>query len=171
MKLSGFIGGYIEGTTIISSVILHDGLKHLNEPINQIRAVWLTVEAGVADVLQESLSFRGLHSRANARVVGAQVLVHVVQGVGHGVHRVNHELHFPFLLVLGVHSDALLAWGKKREKRGTWSQTHHYPAEIRASRRHPTPPASILFSTFWFFCRNWSENVAENKMFWSHICI
>lgn len=69
----------------------------------------LTVEAGAADILQQRLPFRGLHSGANAGVVGAQVLVHVVQGVGHGVHRVDNKLHFPFLLVLGVDSDALLA--------------------------------------------------------------
>lgn len=73
------------------------------------RAGWLTVEAGVADVLQQRLSFRGLHPWADAGIIGAQVLVHIVQGVGHGVHRVNHKLHLPFLLVLGVDSDALLA--------------------------------------------------------------
>ena len=69
----------------------------------------LTVEAGAADVLQQRLPFRGLHSWANAGMVRAQVLVHVVQSMGHGVHRVDHKLHFPFLLVLGVDSNALLA--------------------------------------------------------------
>lgn len=69
----------------------------------------LTVEAGAADVLQQRLSFCGLHPWANTGMVGAQVLVHVVQSMGHGVHRVDNKLHFPFLLVLGVDSDALLA--------------------------------------------------------------
>lgn len=32
-------GEHIEGTTILSSGLLLDGLKHLNEPTNQIRAV------------------------------------------------------------------------------------------------------------------------------------
>lgn len=81
----------------------------MNQSTSSGRAVWLTVEAGAADVLQQCLSFRGLHPWANAGIIRAQVLVHIVQGVGHGVHRVNHKLHFPFLLVLGGISDALQA--------------------------------------------------------------
>lgn len=81
----------------------------MNQSTSPGRAARLTVEAGAADVLQQCLSFRGLHPWANAGIIWAQVLVHIVQGVGHGVHRVNHKLHFPFLLVLGVDSDTLLA--------------------------------------------------------------
>lgn len=69
----------------------------------------LTIEAGVTNVLQQSLSFSGLHMWTNARMIRTQVLLHVVQSVGHGVHRVNHELHLPFLLIFGVNPDALLA--------------------------------------------------------------
>lgn len=69
----------------------------------------LTVEAGVAYVLEQRLPLDGLHLRTDARVIGAQVPVHVVKSVGHGVHGVNHKLHLPFLLVLGVDPDALLA--------------------------------------------------------------
>lgn len=69
----------------------------------------LTVEAGVAYVLEQRLPLDGLHLRTDAGVIGTQVPVHVVKSVGHGVHGVNHELHLPFLLVLGVDPDALLA--------------------------------------------------------------
>lgn len=72
-------------------------------------AVPLTIEAGVTNVLQQSLSFSGLHMWTNARMIRTQVLLHVVQSVGHGVHCVDHELHFPFLLIFVVNSDALLA--------------------------------------------------------------
>lgn len=75
--------------------------------------VRLTVEAGIADVLEQSFSFGGLHLQTDARVVGTQVPLHVVQRVGHGVHRIDHKLHLPFLLVLGINPDAFLACGKR----------------------------------------------------------
>lgn len=74
-----------------------------------IHDVSLTVEAGVAYVLQQSPSFCRLHLWTNARVIRTQVPLHVVESVGHGVHCVNHELHLPLLLVLGVNPNALLA--------------------------------------------------------------
>lgn len=42
------------------------------------------------------------HARAQARVAVAELAVHVVQRVGHGVHGVHHELHLALLLVAGV---------------------------------------------------------------------
>lgn len=72
------------------------------------RAVRLTVEADAADVLEQFLPPRQVHLRADAGVLRAQVPLHVVQGVGHGVHGVYHELDFTLLLVLGVDADPLL---------------------------------------------------------------
>ena len=42
------------------------------------------------------------HARAEARVPVAELPVHAVQGVGHGVHGVHHELNLALLLVAGV---------------------------------------------------------------------
>lgn len=78
----------------------------------------LTVEAGVANVLEQRLPLDRLHLQTDAGVIGTQVAVHVVQGVRHGVDGVDDELHLALLLVLGVDPDALLACGGGREGRG-----------------------------------------------------
>lgn len=75
----------------------------------------LTIEADTADVLEEFLPSSQIHLGADAGVLWTQVSLHVVEGVGHGVHRVDHKLNLTLLLVLGVNADALLTWERQRE--------------------------------------------------------
>lgn len=70
--------------------------------------VALTIEANAADVLEELLPSSQFHLRTEASVVGTQVPLHVVEGVGHGVHGVNHKLDLPFLFILGIDPNTLL---------------------------------------------------------------
>lgn len=81
---------------------------------NQSVLVSLTVEADAADVLEQLLASGHVHVGADARVLWTQVPLHVVEGVGHGVDGVDHELDLTLLLVLGVDADALLTWGDNR---------------------------------------------------------
>lgn len=71
-------------------------------------AAQLTVEVHAADVLEQLLASCVLHLGADPRVVGAEVLVHVVQRVCHGVHSIDHKLDLPLLLVVGVFANSLL---------------------------------------------------------------
>lgn len=120
---------------VVSGLIL---LSWLARPASiccvDVSDVPLTVEAGVAYVLEQSLPLGRLHVWTDARVVGAQLPLHGVESVGHGVHRVNHKLHLPLLLVLGVDPDALLAW----ERRGGGFTAKH---TINYLILHPFSPA------------------------------
>lgn len=58
------------------------------------------------------------HAGAEARVAVAELAVHAVQGVGHGVHGVHHELDLALLLVAGVASNLLQACQGKTEAGG-----------------------------------------------------
>lgn len=49
------------------------------------------------------------HTGAKAGVAVAELTVHAVQGVGHGVHGVHHELDLALLLIAGVASHLLQA--------------------------------------------------------------
>lgn len=63
----------------------------------------LTVEADSTDVAQQLFAVDVVgHARAETRVAVAQLAVHVVQRVGHGVHGIHHELNLPFLFITGV---------------------------------------------------------------------
>lgn len=108
----------------------------------------LTVEAGVANVLEQRLPLGRLHLQTDAGVIGTQVAVHVVQGVRHGVDGVDDELHLALLLVLGVDPDALLAWGVGGKRRWTNSQTTAITTtdttDTTASQRRPSSPPVIL---------------------------
>lgn len=64
--------------------------------------IWLTIEVDSADVAEQLFAVDVGHARAEARVPVAELPVHVVQGVGHGVHGIHHELNLAFLLVAGV---------------------------------------------------------------------
>lgn len=75
----------------------------------------LTVEADSADVGQQLLAVDVGHARAEARVSGAELAVHVVQSVGHGVHGVHHKLNLPLLLVGGVTAHFLQPWNRNRK--------------------------------------------------------
>lgn len=77
-----------------------NGLKHFTWWMRKGPAP--TIEAHGADVGQQLLAVDVGHAGTEARGAGAQLAVHVVQGVGHGVHGVHHELHLPLLLVGGV---------------------------------------------------------------------
>lgn len=68
----------------------------------------LTVEVNAANVLEQLFASRVLHLGADPRVVGTEVLVHVVESVRHGVHGIDHELHLPLLLIVGVFANSLL---------------------------------------------------------------
>lgn len=68
----------------------------------------LTVEAYTADVLEKLLPSSQVHLGADAGVLRTEVPLHVVEGVGHGVHCIDHKLDLTLLLVLGVNADALL---------------------------------------------------------------
>lgn len=67
----------------------------------------LTIEVDGADVSQQLPAIDVGHPGARAGVTGAQLAVHVVQRVGHGVHGVHDELDLPLLLVGGVTADLL----------------------------------------------------------------
>lgn len=69
--------------------------------------MFLTVKADVSDVSQQLLPIDVAHAGAEARKPRAEISMHPVQRVGHGVHRIHHKLHLPFLLVAGVPSDLL----------------------------------------------------------------
>lgn len=78
----------------------------------------LTVKIDPTDVLQQHPPFHGVHLVTHAHGAGTEVQVHAVQGVGHGVHGVDHKLHLAFLFVLRISTDPLIAWqvGKDSEE-------------------------------------------------------
>lgn len=80
----------------------------------------LTVEADGADVSEQLLAVDVGHAGAEPGVAVAELAVHTVQGVGHGVHGVHHELDLALLLVAGVASHLLQACEGKtgRQERG-----------------------------------------------------
>lgn len=73
--------------------------------------VWkrLTIEINIADVLQQLLAPSLLHLWTDTSVVSTEVLVHVMQGMGHSIDSVNHELNFPLLFIVGIFSNSLLS--------------------------------------------------------------
>lgn len=81
-------------------------------------AAALTVEVNGADVGQQFFAVDVGHARTQPRVPGAELAVHVVQSVGHGVHGVHHELHLPLLLIAGVAADFLQPWKRNKEVSG-----------------------------------------------------
>lgn len=56
------------------------------------------------------------HARAEARVSVAELPVHAVQGVGHGVHGVHHKLDLSLLLVVGVAANFFQTCQRKSER-------------------------------------------------------
>lgn len=67
-----------------------------------------TRKVDVADVLEQHRAVNCVHLGAEAHLSGAQVLVHVVQRVRHGVHGIDHELDLPLLFVGRVLADPLV---------------------------------------------------------------
>lgn len=68
----------------------------------------LTCKVEAADVLEQVRAVDGVHFSAEAHLARTKLPVHVVQSVSHSVHRIDDELHLPFLLVVGVLPDPLL---------------------------------------------------------------
>lgn len=58
-----------------------------------------TCEVDTADVLEQQCAIDGVHLGAEPDLSRTKVFVHVVQSVSHGVHRVDHKLNLPLLLV------------------------------------------------------------------------
>lgn len=74
------------------------------------RSAVLTFKFGLQDeLLVEPFAVTWLHGIADFGGVGAHGLPHVVQGVGHGVHRVYHKHYFGLLLKRSVPQAALTA--------------------------------------------------------------
>lgn len=69
----------------------------------------LTVKIDPTDVLEEHPPFHRVHLLADAHGAGTEVHVHAVQGVGHGVHGVDHKLHLALLFVLRISADSLVS--------------------------------------------------------------
>lgn len=90
----------------------------------------LTVEVNAAYVLEQLFASRVLHLGADPRVVGTEVLVHVVERVRHGVHRIDHKLDLPLLLVVGVFANPLLSCTSKTN---THTHIHTHRRTVRNS--------------------------------------
>lgn len=75
----------------------------------------LTIEVNIADILQQLLASSLLHLWTDTPVVSAEILVHVVKGMSHSIDRVNHELDFTVLLIVGIFSNSLLSCTLKQE--------------------------------------------------------
>lgn len=78
--------------------------------------MFLTIKADVSDVSQQLLAIYVAHAGAKAWISRAEVPMHAMQRVGHGVHRVHHKLHLPLLLVSGVPANLLQACNKRRHE-------------------------------------------------------
>lgn len=68
----------------------------------------LTIEVDRANVAEQLFAIDVVgHTWAKAWVSVAELAVHAVQSMGHGIHRVHHKLNFPFLLVTGITANFL----------------------------------------------------------------
>lgn len=65
---------------------------------------------------EQLLAVDASHARAEARVPVAELPVHAVQGVGHGVNGVHHKLNLSLLLVAGVTANFLQTCQRKSER-------------------------------------------------------
>lgn len=69
----------------------------------------LTVEVNTADVLQQLLAPCMFHLWADTRIIAAQILVHLMEGMSHGINSIDHKLNSPLLLIVGVFPNSLLS--------------------------------------------------------------
>lgn len=91
----------------------------------------LTIEVNAAYVLEQLFASRVLHLGAEPRVVGTEVLVHVVERVCHGVHSIDHELDLPLLLIVGVFANSLLSCTSKTNTHTQKDSKEQYFPEIK----------------------------------------
>lgn len=61
-------------------------------------------------MLEQMGAINGIHFGAQAHLPRAELPVHVVQGMSHGVDGVDNKLHLSLLLVVGVLPYSLLIW-------------------------------------------------------------
>lgn len=104
--------------------------------------MFLTIKADVSDVSQQLLAIYVAHAGAKAWISRAEVPMHAMQRVGHGVHRVHHKLHLPLLLVSGVPANLLQACNKRRHE-----------SNAKLSNVKIWPISNFLIS-FFFFCKH-----------------
>lgn len=78
--------------------------------------MFLTIKADISDVSQQLFAIYVAHAGTKAWISRAEVPMHAVQRVGHGIHRVHHKLHLSLLLISGIPAD-LLQPCKKRTKK------------------------------------------------------
>lgn len=62
----------------------------------------LTIEADSTNVAEQLFAVDAGHARAEAWVSIAELPVHAVQGMGHGVHGIHHKLNLALLFVTGI---------------------------------------------------------------------
>lgn len=92
----------------------------------------LTVEVNAAYVLEQLFASCVLHLGADPRVVGTEVLVHVVERVCHSIHSIDHKLDLPLLLIVGVFANSLLSCTLK-------TNTHTYTDTQKDSKEQYFP--------------------------------
>lgn len=102
------------------------------------QGLWLplTIETHSPNILQQRPTISGLHCWAQPCVPGAESLVHAVEGVGNGVHSINHKLHLPFLLVGRVPADAFLTCPTDAQRKRAWP-----PGAQPGFPPSPSPPS------------------------------
>lgn len=84
---------------IISSLITRGGVNRLFAVEERKKP---TVKADIADVTQQLLAVDVAHARAESWASGAQVSMHAVKSMSHGINCIHHKLHLPLLLEAGV---------------------------------------------------------------------
>ena len=58
-----------------------------------------TCEVDIADVLEQQCAVDAIHLGAEADFSRAEILVHVMQSMSHGINCVNHKLDLPLLFI------------------------------------------------------------------------
>lgn len=103
------------------------------------------------DVLKEHPSFHRVHLLADTHEAGTQVHVHAVQGVGHGVHGVDHKLDLALLLVLRVSTDPLVTCSQEdRSWRGEGIKFQETQLDSQCPRVCPCIPVHFLRPSSYF---------------------
>lgn len=72
----------------------------------------------------------GIHFSTEAHFAWAELLVHVVQGMCHGINSINHKLHFSLLLIIGVFSYPLLICRRNGYMQDYQTNLTHYHTPV-----------------------------------------
>lgn len=76
-----------------------------------------------------------IHFGTEAHLPRAELLVHIVQGVSHGINSIDHKLHLSFLLIVGVLSYPLLICKTQRGVHQT-HYNHNYSLSVSVDYMH-----------------------------------